>query len=82
MISSSDKLLRIMRSGEIISVDKLKEEFKNDSRFTSLATRMSAFMWTLKTERGAIIRSHKQGRSVIGYQLMNYADYTDKELKL
>jgi hypothetical protein len=63
-------ILQVLVNGGIIT----KEEIEQTTQYEAMY-RLSAVMWWLK-RHGAVIRVHKDGRKVVGYELMNVADMT------
>jgi len=63
-------ILQVLVNGGIVT----KEEIEQTTQYEAMY-RLSAVMWWLK-RHGAVIRVHKDGRKVVGYELMNVADMT------
>ena len=53
------------------TIEEFKEYFKDDPKLSKTMYRLSAYMWSLKNDLGAIVKSYKNGRAVVGYQLIN-----------
>lgn len=62
-----EKLLTVMISGEAYTVQQLEEILGNDIYMY----RLSTYMWHIKTNANGIIRTVKDGRKVVSYQLVN-----------
>lgn len=63
-------ILQVLVNGGVVT----KEEIEQTTQYEAMY-RLSAVMWWLK-RHGAVIRVHKDGRKVTGYELMNVADMT------
>lgn len=80
--NSFNKIVLFMKDGQMKTIDEFKEHFKDDERMSKTMYRLSAYMWSLKNKLGAVIKAHKNGKNIVGYQLMNPKDYDDLGKKL
>jgi predicted RNA binding protein YcfA (HicA-like mRNA interferase family) len=60
-----ERLLMVLANGGIISKEQIGATMQYDAMY-----RISTEMWWLK-KQGAVVRTHKTGRAVSGYELMN-----------
>lgn len=63
-------ILQVLVNGGVVTKDEIEQTTQYEAMY-----RLSAVMWWLK-RHGAVIRVHKDGRKVVGYELMNVADMT------
>lgn len=68
-----NKMAVILKSGEIVTKEQFGFIFKN-TKIEPVLYRISTQMWKLKKE-GGIVKSIKNGRIVIGYQLLNADEF-------
>lgn len=62
-----ERLLMIMANGGVVTLDQIQKTMQYDAMY-----RIGAELLNMKY-RGAVIKAHKDGRKVIGYELMNVA---------
>ena len=60
-----ERLLMVLANGGIISKEQIGATMQYESMY-----RISTEMWALKVQ-GAIVKTHKTGREVTGYELVN-----------
>lgn len=60
-----ERLLQVLANGGVITKRQIKLTMKYEAMY-----RIPTELWKLK-KMGAIVKSHKQGRSVVGYELLN-----------
>ena len=60
-----ERLLMVLANGGVISKDQIGATMQYESMY-----RISTEMWALKVQ-GAIVKTHKTGREVTGYELVN-----------
>jgi hypothetical protein len=73
-----NKILVVLRSGNIVTVDEIKAAFASDEKVSSLLYRLSTYVYDARKYEKAIVRVIKDGRKVTGYQLVNHLEYTDE----
>jgi len=72
-ISRSQYVLKLMLSGEPVTIEEFKADFvKRDCE--NLFYKLSYYILQTKY-KGAIIRTHNNGRKVIAYQLLNVKQF-------
>ena len=64
------KLVTIMVTGKPVTVDEIEATLGNEIYMYKLST----YMWAIKTKMNGTIKVIKEGRKVVGYQLMNPKD--------
>lgn len=79
MTVAFEKLIPVLRSKNPVTLQEIQKYFedRNDEQMVRTMYRISANLYCLKKFKGAIIRSHKQGKRIIGYQLINYQEYDE-----
>lgn len=60
-----ERLLQVLTNGGVITKKQIEDTMKYKAMY-----RISTELWKLKN-MGAVVKSHKDGRSVIGYELIN-----------
>jgi len=60
-----ERLLMVLTNGGVITKKQIEDTMQYKAMY-----RIPTELWTLKN-LGAVIRSHKDGRTVIGYELLN-----------
>ncbi len=60
-----ERLLMVLANGGVISKEQIGATMQYDAMY-----RISTEMWALKVQ-GAIVKTHKTGREVTGYELVN-----------
>ena len=72
-----EKLIVPLSSGKLMSKEDIETYFRenNDDQMIKTMYRLSANLYMLKRFRGAVIKTKKDGRKVVGYQLVNHNDY-------
>lgn len=63
-----ERLLMVLANGGIISKEQIGATMQYDAMY-----RISTEMWWLK-KQGAVVKTHRDGRTVTGYELMNVKD--------
>lgn len=64
------KILNMLISGDVTSKDQINDRLGKEIQMY----RISTYMWHIKTQADGIIRVVKDGRRVVGYQLVNVKD--------
>lgn len=72
---TKERLLQILANGGVISKRQIELTMQYDYMY-----RIPTELWRLKNHLGAIVKSHKNGREVVGYELVN-VDEMKKLLK-
>lgn len=70
-----NKIAVILSSGNVVSVDEIKQCFANDEHAQSLLYRLSTYIYDIRKFENGIIKVFKNGRNVTGYQLINSIDF-------
>jgi hypothetical protein len=60
-----ERLLMVLANGGIITKEQIGATMQYDAMY-----RISTEMWWLK-KQGAVVKTHRSGRAVVGYELMN-----------
>lgn len=68
-----NKVAIVMKSGEPVLIEQFAQVFK-DTKIEPVLYRLSTNIWNIKNE-GGIIKSIKQKRKVVAYQLMNPQEF-------
>jgi DNA/RNA endonuclease G (NUC1) len=63
-----ERLLQVLANGGVITKRQIELTMQYKAMY-----RIPTELWKLK-KMGAIVKSHKEGRTVIGYELLNAAD--------
>ena len=64
------KILNMLISGDVTSKDQINDRLGKEIQMY----RISTYIWHIKTQADGIIRVMKDGRRVVGYQLVNVKD--------
>lgn len=75
-LKPAEKILNLLITGDVFTKDQINDRLGTEIEMY----RISTYMWYIKTEVGGIIRVTKDGRRVVGYQLVNVKDI-EKYLK-
>lgn len=75
LINRHEKVAQVLLSGKPVSPDEIKAIFEG-TNLEVISTRLSQNIWSIKAD-GGIIKVHKNGRNVTGYQLINPQDFDD-----
>lgn len=62
-----ERLLMVLANGGIVTLDQIQKTMQYDAMY-----RIGAELLNMKY-RGAVIKAHKDGRKVVGYELINVA---------
>ena len=65
-----ERLLQVLTNGGVITKRQIELTMKYQAMY-----RIPTELWKLK-KMGAIVKSHKDGRKVVGYELLNVAEMT------
>lgn len=65
-----EKLLTVMISGEVVSKETMEALLGKEI----FMYRISTYMWHIKTFANGVVKTHKDGRKAVGYQIMNVAE--------
>jgi hypothetical protein len=68
-INRHEKIAQILLSGDVVSPDEIRACFKGTEQ-EKVIYRLPTNIYNIKKD-GGIIRVHKNGRNVVGYQLVN-----------
>lgn len=60
-----ERLLMVLANGGVVTLDQIQKTMEYDAMY-----RIGAELLNMKY-RGAVIKAHKDGRKVVGYELMN-----------
>ena len=63
-----ERLLQVLVNGGVITKEQIGASMKYEAIY-----RLSTEMWWLK-KQGAVVKTHRTGRTVTGYELMNVKD--------
>ena len=67
VLTPFQKLLWILQDGNLVSKDEIETKLVNDIH----VYRLSTYVWDIKHYTNCIVKVEKQGRTVIGYQIVN-----------
>jgi hypothetical protein len=70
-----NKIATILRSGNVVTVDEIKQCFANDDHSLGLLYRLSTYIYDIKKFENGIVKVFKNGRNVTAYQLMNAHEF-------
>lgn len=62
-----EKLLTLMISGEPVTIEEIDSKLGQEI----YTYRLSTYMWHIKTNANGVVKSIKEGRKVVAYQLVN-----------
>jgi hypothetical protein len=68
-----EKITVVLLSGKAVSPEDIRACFKGTDQ-ESVLYRLSTNIYNIRRD-GGILRVHKSGREVCGYQLLNYKDF-------
>ena len=68
-----NKIAVVLKSGEPVTKEQIYSIFK-DTKIEPVLYRLSTNIWNLKKE-GGIVKTHKDGRKIVAYQLMNSNEF-------
>jgi hypothetical protein len=63
---NKERLLQILANGGVVTKRQIELTMEYDYMY-----RIPTELWRLKNHLGAVVKSHKSGREVIGYELVN-----------
>jgi len=63
-----ERLLMVLANGGVVTLEQIQTTMQYDAMY-----RIGAELLNMKY-RGAVIKAHKDGRKVVGYELMNVAE--------
>ena len=63
-----ERLLMVLANGGVVTLDQIQKTMQYDAMY-----RIGAELLNMKY-RGAVIKTHKDGRKVVGYELINVAE--------
>lgn len=72
-INRHEKIASVLLSGKPVSPDEIRECFKGSDQ-ESVMYRLSTNIYNIRKD-GGVIKVHKDGRKVTGYQLMNPEEF-------
>lgn len=68
-----NKIAVVLKSGEPVTVEQIHKVFAG-TKIEPVLYRLSTNIWNIKRE-GGIVKTHKDGRKIVAYQLMNYNEF-------
>lgn len=68
-----NRIATVMRNGDVVSVDQFKTIFAG-TKIEPVLYRLSTYIYNIK-KSGGVVKSIKDGRKVIGYQLLNGTEF-------
>ena len=71
-----EKITVLLLSGKPVSPEEIKTVFEGTDQ-ESVLYRLSTNIYNIRLD-GGIIKVHKNGRKVSGYQLVNYTEFNDQ----
>jgi hypothetical protein len=71
-----EKITVLLLSGKPVSPDEIKAVFEGTDQ-EAVLYRLSTNIYNIRLD-GGIIKVHKNGRKVSGYQLVNYTEFNDQ----
>ena len=71
-----NKIAVVMKSGQPVTVDQFKTVFAG-TKVEPVLYRLSTYIWNIK-KNGGIVKAVKDGRNVVGYQLINANEFDPK----
>ena len=69
-----EKVCQVLLSGKAVSPDEIRAVFKGTDQ-EDVLYRLSTNIYNIRRD-GGVIKVHKEGRKVTGYQLMNPQDFS------
>jgi hypothetical protein len=69
-----ERLLTVLGNGGVITLQEIQDTIQYPSMY-----RIGAEILTLKYN-GGVVKAHKNGRNVVGYELVNYKEMVEKHL--
>ena len=69
-----EKVCQVLLSGKAVSPDEIRSVFKGTDQ-EDVLYRLSTNIYNIRRD-GGVIKVHKDGRKVTGYQLMNPQDFS------
>jgi len=69
-----ERLLMILGNGGVVTLKEIQDTMQYDAMY-----RIGAEILTLKYN-GGVVKAHKNGRNVIGYELVNFKQMVDTKL--
>ena len=72
-INRHEKIAQVLLSGKIVTPEEIKAVFTGTNQ-EKVLYRLSTNIYNVKKD-GGVIQVHKDGRKVVGYQLMNPEDF-------
>jgi hypothetical protein len=73
-----NKIAVVLKSagGNTVTLDELKTVFAG-TKIEPVLYRISTYIWNIKKD-GGVVQSVKDKRKLIGYQLLNHAEFNDQ----
>lgn len=68
-----EKITQVLLSGKSVSPDEIRAVFQGTDQ-EAVLYRLSTNIYNIRLD-GGIVRVHKNGRNVTGYQLVNYTEF-------
>ena len=69
-----ERLLMVLANGGVVTLDQIQKTMQYDAMY-----RIGAEILTLKYN-GGVVKAHKNGRNVVGYELVNFKEMVDTKL--
>ena len=69
-----ERLLMVLGNGGVVTLKEIQDTMQYDTMY-----RIGAEILTLKYN-GGVVKAHKNGRNVIGYELVNFKEMVDTKL--
>ena len=67
------RIATVLKNGDVVTVDQFKTIFAG-TKVEPVLYRMSAYIYNIK-KNGGIVKAIKNGRKVVGYQLLNGTEF-------
>lgn len=69
-----ERLLMVLGNGGVVTLKEIQDTMQYDTMY-----RIGAEILTLKYN-GGVVKAHKNGRNVVGYELVNFKEMVDTKL--
>ena len=71
-----NRIATVLKGGEVVTVDQFKTLFAG-TKVEPVLYRLSTYIYNIK-KNGGVVKSVKDGRKVLGYQLLNGNEFDAK----
>lgn len=68
-----NRIATVMKNGDIVTIDQFKTIFAG-TKVEPVLYRLSTYIYNIK-KTGGVVKAIKNGRNVIGYQLLNGTEF-------